>query len=64
MKRTPSTSSAAAVTPASCPACQSTLIVTTAKIPDADSYWRCRSCGEVWNASRMRTDWNRAPKWR
>jgi predicted Zn finger-like uncharacterized protein len=38
--------------PASCPACASSSILTTAKIPDADSYWRCTSCGEVWNNSR------------
>ena len=44
------------VTPATCPACRSTSIVTTAKIPDADSYWRCTSCGEVWNAARAQTN--------
>ena len=44
------------VTPVTCPACRSTSIVTTAKIPDADSYWRCTSCGEVWNASRSQTN--------
>ena len=38
--------------PASCPTCKSTSIVTTAKIPDADSYWRCTDCGDVWNAGR------------
>lgn len=38
--------------PSVCPACQSTAISTTAKTPDANSYWRCGSCGEVWNASR------------
>ena len=40
------------VAPVICPACQSSSIVTKAKKPDADSYWRCTSCGEVWNASR------------
>ena len=37
----------APVTPALCPACRSASIVTTAKTPDADSYWRCTSCGEI-----------------
>jgi hypothetical protein len=26
--------------------------VTTSKTPDAESYWRCKGCGEVWNVSR------------
>jgi predicted Zn finger-like uncharacterized protein len=43
------------VTPAACPACQSLAIVTKAKSPDADTYWRCTSCGELWNASRTDT---------
>jgi predicted Zn finger-like uncharacterized protein len=39
--------------PTACPACQSSAIVTTEKKPDAGSYWRCESCGEVWNDSRL-----------
>ena len=54
----------AAVIPTSCPACQSSTIVTTAKSPDADSYWRCEHCGEVWNASRSQTDWYRGRRLR
>jgi predicted Zn finger-like uncharacterized protein len=38
--------------PESCPICHSSSIVTTAKVPDADSYWRCTGCGEVWNDAR------------
>jgi predicted Zn finger-like uncharacterized protein len=41
--------------PASCPTCRSSSIVTTAKSPDAESYWRCTNCGEVWNDSRRQT---------
>lgn len=52
----PATSSLAVdVLPTLCPACRSSSIVTTAKTPDAGSYWRCTSCGEVWNASRSQT---------
>jgi transposase-like protein len=40
------------VTPLPCPVCQSTATITTAKRPDSDSYWRCVSCGEMWNAAR------------
>lgn len=42
------------VRPVSCPTCKSTSIVTTAKQPDADSYWRCSDCGDVWNAARAK----------
>jgi transposase-like protein len=38
--------------PTVCPACDSTAIATTAKIPDVNSYWRCAACGEVWNVAR------------
>ena len=48
----PSTSSGH-VAPATCPECQSSAIVTKAKIPDADTYWRCTKCGEIWNAARL-----------
>jgi predicted Zn finger-like uncharacterized protein len=46
------TSSGGDAVPTSCPICQSTAIVTSAKSPDADAYWRCTKCGEVWNAAR------------
>jgi predicted Zn finger-like uncharacterized protein len=39
--------------PTTCPACRSSAIVTTEKKPDASTYWRCESCGEVWNDSRF-----------
>jgi predicted Zn finger-like uncharacterized protein len=50
--------------PTACPSCQSASIVTTAKVPDATSYWRCTSCGEVWNASRRREARPDVPLWR
>ena len=43
---------AAAGLPTSCPKCQSTSITTSAKRPVAESYWRCESCGEIWNNGR------------
>ena len=46
------TSSSDSVKPVLCPTCKSTFIVTTAKYPDAESYWRCSECGDVWNAAR------------
>ena len=42
------------VTPARCPSCRSLDLVTTSKSVTADAYWRCCTCGEVWNAGRTR----------
>ena len=41
--------------PSACPQCKSPAIVTTAKKPSQESYWRCESCGEVWNNTRRHT---------
>ena len=43
-----------ATTPARCPACRSEDIVTTSKVT-VEAYWRCCTCGEVWNAGRLRS---------
>lgn len=40
--------------PETCPTCRSSSILTTSKTPDAESYWRCVRCGDVWNDSRRR----------
>jgi|SwirhirootsSR3_FD_contig_31_1112234_length_583_multi_2_in_0_out_0_2 hypothetical protein len=45
-----------ASSPQSCPSCLSPSILSTAKIPDANSYWRCSRCGEVWNPARRATE--------
>jgi predicted Zn finger-like uncharacterized protein len=50
--------------PVSCPTCQSPSITTTAKIPDASSYWRCTQCGDVWNDSRRQVPRNGGHWWR
>jgi len=46
---------AAAKAPTVCPACRSSSIATSARNPDANAYWRCTTCGEVWNAARRGT---------
>jgi transposase-like protein len=38
-----------------CPACRSPDVTTTSKTVDAESYWRCLGCGNVWNVRRQRT---------
>lgn len=50
--------------PALCPACRSASIVTMAKRPGPDSYWRCRDCGEVWNAQRRHEARREVVRWR
>ena len=35
-----------------CPACTSPSVTTTARHPNADTYWRCERCGEIWNVGR------------
>jgi hypothetical protein len=40
--------------PARCPVCRSQDLKTTSKVLNADTYWRCGGCGEVWNVARHR----------
>ena len=40
----------------SCPRCTSVAVIATAKNPDADSYWRCNNCGEVWSPARRTSE--------
>lgn len=61
-ERSPST--AAVTVPRACPACESRSITTTARNPDENSYWRCSSCGEVWNVSRRAARPARIHGWR
>lgn len=39
-------------TPSQCPACGSGKVQTTSKVVTAATYWRCQSCGEIWNVGR------------
>lgn len=40
--------------PTHCPTCRSQDLKTTSKVVNAESYWRCEACGEVWNVARLR----------
>jgi transposase-like protein len=49
--------------PAACPFCRSTEIAVPEKV-SVSTYWRCQSCGHMWNVSRQLaverpTRWNR-----
>lgn len=41
--------------PLSCPFCRSLHPKTTTKIIDESTYWRCLTCGEIWNPGRLRS---------
>ena len=50
--------------PTTCPSCKSSSIATAAKTPDANSYWRCDACGEIWNNARDGSRRSRGSSWR
>jgi len=56
--------SASTNSPKACPACRSTAVTTSAKHPDANSYWRCERCGEMWNVGRRYDGQRRPAAWR
>ena len=35
-----------------CPACSGNDVTTTSKATEEAPYWRCLSCGEIWNPVR------------
>jgi len=61
---TRSESSSPVRTPPTCPSCRSTDTVTTSASPDAESYWRCTQCGDIWNVVRSQTNRGGATRWR
>jgi hypothetical protein len=36
-----------------CPACAGLDVTTSSKATDEAPYWRCLSCGEIWNPVRL-----------
>lgn len=49
----------ARVAPKTCPFCSSGDIKTTSKEISAATYWRCASCGQIWNGDRLSHGWRR-----
>lgn len=43
------------VAPSVCPFCQSTAVTSSGKQANASSYWRCSTCGELWNVARLQS---------
>ena len=41
------------VAPRTCPFCKSAEVTTTSKDVNASTYWRCTTCGQIWNAGRL-----------
>jgi hypothetical protein len=40
--------------PLFCPFCRSKELGTASKVINESTYWRCTSCGEIWNPGRLR----------
>jgi transposase-like protein len=36
-----------------CPFCRSAVVSTNGKTASDSSYWRCDTCGQIWNPSRL-----------
>jgi transposase-like protein len=49
----PSESSEPTVAPTACPFCTSPNVTTTSKAVNITTYWRCTTCGQIWNADRL-----------
>jgi transposase-like protein len=50
--------------PTACPVCKSRDLTTTSKTVTSSSYWRCVTCGEVWNAERLEAGSRYWPRYR
>jgi transcription elongation factor Elf1 len=37
----------------SCPFCRSAVVSTNGKTASDSSYWRCDTCGQIWNPTRL-----------
>jgi len=48
-----STPTADTAAPKACPFCTSVSVKTTSKEVNASTYWRCTTCGQIWNAGRL-----------
>jgi transposase-like protein len=55
MSTTPTPNAEPTPTPTACPFCQSSKITTPNEKVDANTYWRCDACGQMWNVARQRT---------
>jgi transposase-like protein len=57
----PTPAPTANVTPL-CPFCRSQQVATTSKAVTDATYWRCHTCGQIWNPSRLAA--NGGSRWR
>jgi uncharacterized C2H2 Zn-finger protein len=49
----PATKPTIFTSPPRCPGCGGVHTVSTDKVPDGNSYWRCIRCQEVWSPDRL-----------
>jgi transposase-like protein len=52
------------VPPKACPTCRSKELTTTSKAITSNTYWRCLTCGEVWNEQRLEAGNRYRPRYR
>jgi formate dehydrogenase maturation protein FdhE len=45
---------AAPATPVACPFCGSAKVAAATEKVDSFTYWRCETCGQMWNVGRLR----------
>jgi transposase-like protein len=52
--------------PTVCAFCGSSKITTSGMHTDSAAYWRCETCGEVWNVVRLRpvSRWDQERRWK
>ncbi len=60
----PDSAGATVTPPAACPTCKSKELTTVSKTVTAATYWRCTTCGEVWNPERLETGSRYWPRYR
>ena len=53
MREIQAPSKPAADEPRLCPFCRSHEVATTSKVITVATYWRCGTCGQIWNHSRL-----------
>jgi hypothetical protein len=44
-----------AAAPTECPFCRSRALADAGRKVTASTYWRCETCGQMWNPGRLRS---------
>jgi transposase-like protein len=41
--------------PSNCPFCESATVTAASEKLTSSTYWRCETCGQLWNPERLRS---------